>query len=99
MGKNANAGALWSRAANVACVDRGSHVALLSLALTPAGPPRILEGPAASIWRELSAAPRSDSEIIAEIAEAFGEPPAAIEDEVRAFLHDLQAQGLAQESN
>lgn len=86
----------WRRARDVACVDAEAHVALLPLAVTPAGAPRILEGSAAVIWRALDFEARSEEDIFVDVAAAFEEPVDAVADAVRAFLYELEADHLVQ---
>ncbi|MDJ1371276.1 PqqD family protein [Gulosibacter molinativorax] len=59
----------------------------------------MLEGSAAVIWRTLGATPRTEEDIIAEVAKAFAQSPLALGSDVRAFLRDLDAQGLAKRTN
>ncbi len=60
-------------------------------------PPRILEGPAAAIWRAVDGE-NAASEVVASVAASFGVETAEIESDVVTFLASLASAGLLVES-
>jgi len=88
--------AVWRHRGEVAAVDSGDRVAVLDLT-SLAVPPRILEGPAAAIWRAVDGE-RATPEVAQAVAQSFGVEAAEIEADVLAFLASLSSAGLLEAS-
>lgn len=86
--------ALWTRSVDVAFVDDGARVVLLSLETPQASRPLLLSGSAAAIWRSLDNEPRS-SETIAALAQAgFAPTHTNTSQDVEVFLEALHIRRL-----
>ena len=83
----------WHRAPDVAFVDDGERVVLLNLRDPREGRPRLLAGPAATVWRAIE---RSNliEDVLETVAGQFGVPTDQIGIDVEAFLRALEGEGL-----
>ena len=90
---NRNGAPSWGRSPAAAFVDDGERVVVLALDSLDRLGARLLIEPAATIWRAVDQT-GSERDIITSVADAFALPPAEVELHVRAFLADLEAQGL-----
>lgn len=86
-------GDVWRRSAQVAFVDDGERVVLLSLSDPRKGRPGLLAGPAAAVWRTLERSQRV-TDVVEELAGHFGLSTDQISIDVEAFLHALEGKGL-----
>jgi Coenzyme PQQ synthesis protein D (PqqD) len=64
------------------------------LAHLPGGPLLVLEGAAAAIWTEATTGPAQGW--VGRVARAFGEPEDHVADDVKRFVADLEARGIAE---
>lgn len=83
----------WRRSPAVAFVDDGERIALLDLRDPRETRPKLLNGPAAAVWRALE---RSDlaGDVIEIVAGHFSVPTDQISIDVQAFLRALEEEGL-----
>ena len=86
----------WRRSADVAVVDHEDRVVALDLN-HPSAPPVVLEGTAATIWHLLADAD-TEARLVAAVAETFNIDPAAVREDVHAFLLQLNDLGLVTRS-
>jgi pyrroloquinoline quinone biosynthesis protein D len=83
---------VWRISADVACVQSpdGGRVAVLNLEQDV---PVILVGTAASVWTALDGT-RTETELIEDLARAYGTDASAIRGDVVGLIHDLSSSGL-----
>ena len=83
---------VWRVSADVACVQSpdGGRVAVLHLEQDV---PVILVGTAASVWNALDGT-RTETELIEELARAYGTDASAIREDVVGLIHELSSSGL-----
>ena len=84
---------LWRRSPDVAVVDRGARVVVLSLADPATARPLVLEGPAAAIWHALDE-PGTTAQVAERVAADFGLPAAEVGTDVATFIGELRRSGL-----
>ena len=83
----------WRRNSSVAFVDNDKRIAVLALDTLDELGARLLEGPAAAIWRAVGDG--SDEGAIADtVAQGAGVDIAVVTQDVHGFLADLEAHGL-----
>ena len=85
----------WRRATTAAYVESapGSQARVVVLDLDrPELPPYVFEGSAAEIWARVDG--RTEAEIAADLAEAFGAPVEVVATDVRQFIDRLRDLGL-----
>lgn len=83
----------WGRSDTVAFVDSGERVVILALDELDALGARVLPEPAATIWRALADVSVEDA-IVQGVAGTFRKNVADVDQDVRHFLIELEAQGL-----
>jgi coenzyme PQQ synthesis protein D (PqqD) len=87
---------VWRRATSTAYVESppgsGERVVVLDLDRLDL-PPYVFEGSAAQIWLCLDG-DRTEAEVVADLAEAFGAPAEAVAGDVRGFVDRLRDLGL-----
>lgn len=88
---------VWAHRPSVIQVGDASRVVLLDLD-DAAHPPRILTGPAASVWMGVDGS-RDVPGICRHVAEEFGLTADEVSTDVRTFLADLAAGGLLHETD
>ena len=83
---------VWRISADVACVRSpdGGRVAVLNLEQDV---PVILAGTAASVWNALDGT-RTETELIEDLARAYGTDASAIRGDVVGLIHELSSSGL-----
>lgn len=84
---------VWRKRDDVAVVDSGDRVVVLNLSERASGVPRALEGTGGDIWRLIDGV-RSDEELIRELSDSYRVSAATISADVRAFLSQLEQEGL-----
>jgi hypothetical protein len=62
------------------------------------GDPYLLTGTGLTIWNLLRT-PRTETELVQELSEAYGAPRAAVSSDVQPFLADLISRGLVDEAD
>lgn len=87
---------VWRRSGDIAAVEQDDRVVALDLS-SPAAPPVVLEGTAATIWHLLA---EEDSEVrlVGLVARAFRVHPIGVRADVHAFLLHLNDLGLVTRS-
>ena len=83
---------VWRISADVACVRSpdGGRVAVLNLEQDV---PVILVGTAASVWNALDGT-RTETELIEDLARAYGTDASSIRGDVVGLIHELSSSGL-----
>lgn len=84
---------MWQKSEDVAVVDSGDRVVVLSLTEKASGVPRALEGSGGDIWRLINGV-RSDEELIRELSDSYRVSTEAISADVLSFLDQLEQEGL-----
>ena len=88
------AGAVLRPGTDVAYVfDEADDAPRVYLARVPAGPPLVLDGPAALVWEEVTEGGTRE-EITTRVAEAAGRSVAEVAGDVEHFLDELAGLGL-----
>ena len=85
-------GTVWRRVEHAAYVDSGERVVVLDLDHLDR-PPYVFEGTAASVWGCLDG-DRTESEIVEDLAEAYGVEATVVAVDVRQFVDRLRDLGL-----
>jgi hypothetical protein len=83
---------VWERAASAAFVESAERVVVLDLD-HPELPPYVFEGSGAQIWACVDG-DRTESEIVADLAQAFEVPVEIVAPDVREFIARLAELGL-----
>jgi hypothetical protein len=83
---------VWRHAARAAYVESDERVVVLDLDRLDRQPV-VFEGSAAQIWACLDG-DRTEVEVVADLAEAFGVPVEQIAPDIRAFIDQLAGLGL-----
>ncbi len=83
---------VWRRASSTAYVESPDRVVVVDLDHLDL-PPYVFEGSAAQVWACLDGE-RSESEIVTDLAEAYGVPVEVVSDDVRDFVDRLRDLGL-----
>jgi hypothetical protein len=85
--------AVWRRSVDVAFVDDGERVVLLTLGWPGASHPRLLAGSSALIWRLLDSG-KSTEELVGDIRDYVATSVHDVQDDVARFLLVLEQEGL-----
>jgi hypothetical protein len=83
---------VWRRAPTAAYVENDDRVVVLDLDHLDL-PPYVFEGPASQIWACVDG-DRTESEMVADLAEAFEVPAEVVASDVRQFVDRLRQLGL-----
>jgi hypothetical protein len=83
---------VWRRSGSAAYVESDERVVVLDLDHLD-GQPFVFEGSAVQIWACLDG-DRTESEVVADLAEAFGAPIEQVAPDVRGFIDRLAGLGL-----
>lgn len=86
---------VWRHRASVAAVGDSARTVLIDLT-DPAHPPRILQGPAATVWQAVDGR-RDLAALCEQVGAEFGLPSDEVTADVVDFLRSLADQGLIEE--